>query len=72
MIASNLFRQLNMNTNNSDQKNDWLQIVRQHVETVGHGSVAIAVDDSKIVHLDTTKKWRLPASQEPRKLERRR
>jgi len=61
-----------MSTNNSDQKNDWLQIVRRHVESMSHGSVEIAVDDSKIVHLDTTKKWRLPASQAPRKPERRR
>jgi hypothetical protein len=48
-----------MNTNNSDPQNDWLQIVQQHVESMTHGSVQIAVDDSKIVHLDTTRKFRL-------------
>ena len=61
-----------MNTNNSDQKNDWLRIVKQNVESMSHGSVEIAIDDSKIIQLDTTRKWRLPTSQEPRKSERKR
>ena len=54
-----------MNTNNSDPKNEWLQIVKQNVESMSHGSVEIAVDDSKIVHLDTTRKFRLTKNPPP-------
>jgi hypothetical protein len=50
-----------MNTYSINDKNDdWLQIVRRHVEPLNYGSVEIVVHDSRIVQIDKTQRWRLP------------
>jgi len=54
-----------MNIDKPHQDNDWLQMIRQRVESMSHGSVEIAIYDSKVVQLDTTRKWRLPQSLRP-------
>jgi hypothetical protein len=45
-------------TDNSD--NDWLQIVRRHIEPLQYGSVEIVIHDSRIVQIDKTERWRMP------------
>jgi hypothetical protein len=50
-----------MNTPQTNQANaDWVQIVRQHVEPLNYGSVEIIVQDSRIIQIEKTQRWRLP------------
>jgi hypothetical protein len=48
----------NRQTNHPDQ--DWLQIVKRHVEPLHYGSVSIVIQDSRIIQIDKTERWRLP------------
>ena len=52
-----------MNTPRTKQADaDWVRIVRQHVEPLNYGSVEIVIQDSRIVQIDKTQRWRLPKS----------
>jgi hypothetical protein len=52
-----------MNTPHTKQANsDWIQIVRQHIEPLNYGSVEIVVQDSRIIQIEKTQRWRLPKS----------
>jgi len=55
-------------TKNSSIDTDWRNLVEQHVETVGYGSIEIVVHDSRIVHIDTTKRIRLDRQRPDRRL----
>jgi hypothetical protein len=39
--------------------NDWLQIVRRHIEPLHYGSVSIIVQDSRVIQIEKTERRRL-------------
>jgi hypothetical protein len=54
-----------MNPDKIIDLNEWLQVIRQRVESLNYGSVEITIHDSKIVELDTTRRFRLNQGGEP-------
>ena len=43
----------------SDKGNEWLEVIKQNVETLRFGVVQVIVHDSKIVQVERTEKIRL-------------
>ena len=59
-----------MHTHKADSfDDDWLQIVRRHIEPLHFGSVEIVIHDSRIVQIDKTERWRLPKNPNAQKPE---
>lgn len=54
-----------MNSEKIIDINEWLQIIQQRVESLNYGSVEITIHDSRIVELDTTRRFRLNQGGEP-------
>jgi len=49
---------LKSNVSNSSEPN-WLEIVRQHVESLRFGTVEIIVHDSRVIQIEKTERVRL-------------
>jgi hypothetical protein len=50
---------LNKTNANASEKPDWLEVVRQHVESLRFGVVQIVVHDSLVTQIDKTERVRL-------------
>jgi hypothetical protein len=50
---------LNKTNANASEKPDWLEVVRQHVESLRYGVVQIVVHDSLVTQIDKTERVRL-------------
>jgi hypothetical protein len=44
----------------SDQRDHWVELVRQQVQALRFGVVQITVHESRVVQIETTEKIRLP------------
>lgn len=38
---------------------DWRDLILKNIESLDYGSVEIVIHDSRVVHIDTTKRFRL-------------
>ena len=52
---------------NEDNERDWLELVREKVQTLRFGVVQIVVHDSKVTQIERTAKTRLDDAAAPRK-----
>jgi hypothetical protein len=51
-------------TTNLDASLDWIEIVRQKVESLRFGVVQLVVHDGRVTQIERTEKTRLPASRD--------
>jgi hypothetical protein len=61
-----------MNSDKIIDIREWLEIIQQRVESLNYGSVEITIHDSKIVELDTTRRFRLNQGESSRQREKER
>jgi hypothetical protein len=47
-----------------DASSDWIEIVRQKVESLRFGVVQLVVHDGRVTQIERTEKTRLPASRD--------
>ena len=50
--------------NNTESSADWLQLVRQKVQSLRFGVVQIVVHDSKVTQIERTQKTRLQSAKD--------
>lgn len=55
-----------MSANNKPPSTDWLELVRQKVQSLQFGVVQIVVHDSKVTQIERTEKTRLKSDNGPR------
>ena len=50
--------------NKTQSSNDWLELVRQNVQSLRFGVVQIVVHDSRVTQIERTEKTRLQSAQD--------
>jgi hypothetical protein len=56
-----------MTAETEDSERDWLELVREKVQSLRFGVVQIVVHDSKVTQIERTEKTRLDGAAAPRK-----
>ncbi len=55
---------IEIKTTNLDASLDWIEIVRQKVESLRFGVVQLVVHDGRVTQIERTEKTRLPANRD--------